>query len=300
MAERFSCARAARTRQEKPHATASTVRRWILVEQPGPWGHDAVTESRLPASVASRLTRRATDLRARLLLVRRPGGVERPTRACFLARTDARDWWVERFDVEDAEALLDLDMAPLAEGRRPGGTPVEEPLHLVCTNGRHDACCAEFGRPLVTALAGRPGGQVWECSHIGGDRFAGNLVCFPHGVYFGHVDASHGPEVAGRYERGELDLPHYRGRSAYSFVTQAGEWFVRDATGLTGVDDLVFQRRDTVDGELSRIVFTDRTGRRHEADVRSGRETASHPLTCHAETPARPRRFELQRLRSWD
>lgn len=268
------------------------------MEQPGPWGRDAVRESRLPAPVAEALTSRAAELRARLLLVRRPGGVVGSTRACFVARTDAWDWWVERFDVEDATELVGLDLAPLGQGRRPGGERVDEPLHLVCTNGRHDACCAEFGRPLVAALAGLSHGQVWECSHIGGDRFAGNLVSFPHGVYFGYVDASRGPEVAARYERGELDLPHYRGRSAYSFVTQAGESFIREATGLTGVDDLVFERREALDTDTFRVVFTERSGRRHEADVRAGREAAGQALTCQATAPAQPRRYDLQDLRS--
>ena len=27
--------------------------------------------------------------------------------------------------------------------------------------------------------------EVWECSHIGGDRFAGNLVLLPDSLYFG-------------------------------------------------------------------------------------------------------------------
>lgn len=205
---------------------------------------------------------------------------------------------MERFDVEDPTQLPALDLTPLGEGHRPGGARVDEPLHLVCTNGRHDACCAEFGRPLVAALAGRARGQVWECSHIGGDRFAGNLVSFPHGVYFGYVDAAHGPEVVARYERGELDLPHYRGRSAYSFVTQAGEAFIREATGLTGVDDLVFAGREALDSDTFRVVFTDRSGRRHEADVRAGREVVTQTLTCQANAPAQPRRYDLDGIRS--
>ena len=60
--------------------------------------------------------------------------------------------------------------------------PHVHPLVLVCTNGRHDPCCATFGRPLARVL--REGAQrddVWECSHIGGDRFAANIVILPEG-----------------------------------------------------------------------------------------------------------------------
>ena len=46
------------------------------------------------------------------------------------------------------------------------------PLLLVCTHGRRDACCAQFGRPTAMALARRYGTAVWETTHVGGDRFA--------------------------------------------------------------------------------------------------------------------------------
>ena len=60
--------------------------------------------------------------------------------------------------------------------------PHRDPLVLVCTNGRHDPCCATFGRPLARVLReGARRDDVWECSHIGGDRFAANIVILPEG-----------------------------------------------------------------------------------------------------------------------
>ena len=40
--------------------------------------------------------------------------------------------------------------------RAPDGSTCHEPLFLVCTNGRHDQCCANLGRPLVRALRDSP------------------------------------------------------------------------------------------------------------------------------------------------
>src|SRR5688572_32757811 len=34
-------------------------------------------------------------------------------------------------------------------------------------------------RSIARALAAEDEENVWECSHIGGDRFAANLICFP-------------------------------------------------------------------------------------------------------------------------
>ena len=46
----------------------------------------------------------------------------------------------------DAAAELPLD------GDGDAWKPHPDPLVLVCTNGRHDACCATFGRPLARDL----------------------------------------------------------------------------------------------------------------------------------------------------
>ena len=46
--------------------------------------------------------------------------------------------------------------SPTRPGRRPGPAGLE----LVCTNGRHDPCCADKGRPVVRALAAPRGGPT--------------------------------------------------------------------------------------------------------------------------------------------
>ncbi|WP_218926810.1 sucrase ferredoxin, partial [Priestia megaterium] len=67
--------------------------------------------------------------------------------------------------------------------------PGYPPVILVCAHGRHDPCCAVRGLPVGRALGERWPEQVWECSHIGGDRFAANVVVAPDGVYYGGLDA---------------------------------------------------------------------------------------------------------------
>ena len=72
----------------------------------------------------------------------------------------------------------------------PGPTAVgaTRPLLLVCTHGIHDTCCALRGRPVAAALAEHWPDAVWECSHVGGDRFAPNVVVLPDGYYYGQLD----------------------------------------------------------------------------------------------------------------
>src|SRR5690606_7696048 len=113
----------------------------------------------------------------------------------------------------DIHEVLDLDLAALGAGRSPGLTRVDDSLFCVCTHGRHDACCAERGRPVAAALEAAHPEQTWEVSHIGGDRFAANMVVLPHGLYYGRLDAVSALGVAGTHLAGGLDLDHLRGRS---------------------------------------------------------------------------------------
>ena len=193
----------------------------------------------------------------------------------------------------DPADLLDLDLRALV-GRRFAdvGTPYDRPLSLVCTHGKHDPCCARHGAPLFRALDEMP--DVWECTHIGGDRFAGNLVSFPHGFYFGRVTPEAGPRVVHAYARGEIVLEYFRGRSAYSPAVQAAEDQIRRTFGLTGVDDLLLVRHVGRERPDQRIEFRGPNWERYAAEVEV-RALDPRPLTCKAARPHAPARISRPR-----
>jgi hypothetical protein len=296
VSERFRCAASALARHEPRFATASTIRRWLLIEQPGPWGRDAVVDNRMPPATGHALADLGKRLPARVLLIRRRGGRRRTDRTrVYVAVTGVRVRWLESFAVDTPEDVLGLDLSGLADGRSVGGTPEAEPLLLVCTNGRHDPCCAEFGRPVAAALDATFGDQVWEVSHIGGDRFAGNVVVLPDGLYFGGLDAERAVAVARSHAQGRIDLDTYRGRSAYPFVVQAAEYFLRRERHLDGVDDVRWTARRRLADDRWRIVFhtpSDTVA----VDLTTGRDVEPRRLTCAAERTVHPPRFELRAL----
>jgi hypothetical protein len=135
---------------------------------------------------------------------------------------------------------------------------------------------------------------VWECSHIGGDRFAANLVCFPHGLYLGRLGPEDGEEAASLYERGLIDLAHYRGRSCYDFAVQAAEEAVRRELGLVGVGDLRLEESRALSPGRLLVRFAGPGGDRHEVVVRSSL-AAARPLTCHADRVGRPAAYSVER-----
>lgn len=288
-----TCTAVSRALGEPLFATASRVRAWLLIEQPGPWGREALFESRLDPTVARALHRRARAAGMRAVLIRRPGRTVPGRRHVFLARTDRQVRWLEEVRVDDPAELLGLDWVRLGHGDQGHGVPVPGTVYLACTNGRHDQCCATWGRPLAQELAALLGDRVWECSHIGGDRFAGNLVCLPEGVYYGRLGPAEASRVARLHEQGRLDLDHYRGRCTYPPVVQAAEHFLRRERGLIGLDDLVAERSEVDSAGVVAVRFAAGTSGRWLVRLRATRAAAARPLTCQATQPDRPPVYQL-------
>ena len=98
-----------------------------------------------------------------------------------------------------------MNSQSVAAGRSPGLTPHTAPVLAVCTHGRHDTCCAERGRPVAAGLAEAYPEETWEASHIGGDRFAANLLVLPFGLYFGRLDPASARGVARLLAAGDVE-----------------------------------------------------------------------------------------------
>lgn len=283
VSRRFRCSATSLEFADPLVGTASTIRAFLLLEAPGPWGIDAVRDSRLPREVKQRLTELESTHRVRPLLVRRHGRRATPGTRLFAAFTHTETPWVETVGLSDLRELLDLDLAGLGEGRRPGLAPHGEPLFLVCTHGRHDACCAERGRPLARAMSQVAPEETWEVSHIGGDRFAANLLVLPHGLYYGRLLPEDAAELVRKHRAGMVDLDHLRGRSAYPFHVQAAEAFLRRHLGAVELDPLPVEE-NTRQGADGRVVFRVE-GRAWEVRVRTDLGDPRR-LTCRAASSA--------------
>ena len=100
---------------------------------------------------------------------------------------------------------------------------LKEPHYFVCTNGQRDVCCARHGLPCYAALRERVGQRVWQVTHLGGHRFAPNVLVLPQGALYGRVHAAQADTFVNRVEAGELCFPLLRGRSWYAKPVQAAE-----------------------------------------------------------------------------
>ena len=277
--------------------TASMVRTWLLLEHAAPWPRAALASTRLLPGLGPELARRANQHRLRVVLIRRHGRPEpvaasRAGPACFVASTRQDGSWIAAVPVDSVEDVLHLDFASLDTSLPPGSAVLEEPLFLVCTHGRHDPCCAERGRPVAAALDRRFPSQTWEVSHIGGDRFAGNLVCLPDGDYFGRVTFEDVGEVVSSYAAGRYSLPHLRGRCCYPPPVQAAEVLTRQRLGIDrrGAVRVVGWRRDGTEATV-RLDVEGQGNLRVRLHIE--RSAPARPLTCHSAVVSYPPRYSL-------
>src|SRR5699024_10918271 len=63
-------------------------------------------------------------------------------------------------------------------------------------------------------------GSVWETTHLGGDRFAGNVAILPEGSMYGRLDGTSAPDVVTAHLDGDVDLTRWRGRTIWAAPEQ--------------------------------------------------------------------------------
>ena len=282
---RFFCSELSRRSGESPLGTASTGAVWLLLEYPHGWGRRAFEESALSAEVKKYFNETTARIRhSRLLFIKTDRGRDDVRMNLFVVRCRERAPFAVRLRLEKYEDVTRYDLSAVASGRDPqGGEICDRPLFLVCTHGRRDKCCAKFGLPLYNTLRETAGDSVWQSSHVGGDRFAGNLVCFPHGLFYAHTTPEAGRRAVEAYRDGRLLTEGFRGRACYSHFIQAAEGFVRAEAGLAGVDELRFVSAEPAHADAWRVRFAERGGERlHEALVGRRPSEFSNPITCHS------------------
>lgn len=147
---------------------------------------------------------------------------------------------VHRLEIETvARALI--------EGGSPGAyeiSPVAAPSLFVCTHGQRDRCCAKYGFGLLRALEAertRRGLwiELWECTHLGGDRFAANAFAFPWAHMYGRLRPEHAGSLLEHVASGRVYVPAYRGSMLHHGVRQLAEAIGQAECAAHGLDGAV-------------------------------------------------------------
>jgi hypothetical protein len=227
------CALRAQLRGDHMLGTAFPAGRVLMVEQPGPWGRAGLTQSHFDPAIATDLVERGKAAGIRVMAIRQPGRTPAGAQRRW-ALADCRPGFEAirgGFFAADAE-LADLSFDGSA------GEPVDGPWFLVCAHSKHDTCCALRGRPVAAAMHDERPGQVWECSHLGGERYSANVLVLPLGLLYGRVLPFAAPEFVAAAEAGEVIGALLRGRVGLAPVAQAALAFGYEQLGLRRADAL--------------------------------------------------------------
>ncbi|MFB9449437.1 sucrase ferredoxin [Dactylosporangium vinaceum] len=255
-----ACTRLSLDRGEQLSLPGPPVTGWVLLQLPGPWGPQAAGDS--PA-VPEALRAAARDRGLRLGLIRRHG--QRPSGPrlrAFLASPNGPEPILEQLPLDDALRLPPRALDAVAAGAPSGlGTIIDRPIFLACTHGRRDACCARLGRPVAQALAAVAADRTWESTHIGGCRFAANVVSLPSGVYYGRLSPQDAAAVVAASDTGRIAVPWYRGTAGLPAAARSADAFLRRFTGLSGRDEIHMVGSRGLPGGLEEVEFATPRGR---------------------------------------
>lgn len=236
---------------EDPAGTGAPFVSYLMVEVALPWRRE-ITESRgFPeglreavvrarrAGVVDKLTGLMPDPEysreghSRVVYLRRPPG------ALFAA------YEKEEYLVPEGEVTLLIEaLTAEPEGLARFAGYKQDTSHLrdilVCTHGSRDVCCGRFGCPIYEQLrndyaAGSEGHlRVWRTSHVGGHRFAPNLLDLPEGRYWCRLRPRDLESLVLRTGPVSDLLPFHRGWAGLSGrfeqITE-GEAFAREGWG---------------------------------------------------------------------
>ena len=232
------CAECSRLVGEQVFGTAPRVDVWIMLEYTGPWNAKALPQSDLPAEIKAHIDGWTSRMpNNKFQFVKQQDSKATPDCTLFVALTREQDPRLFEFRLERYADLLALDVPRVAaEPDAYEAHRRKTPLFTVCTNGRRDVSCSKYGIPVYAEAQRVAGEMVWQSTHLGGHRFAANLVCFPYGVVYGHVDADDVEEIVAESVAGRVVTGRLRGRSCYDAPVQAADYYLR---GVAGIDDLL-------------------------------------------------------------
>jgi len=249
------CAVQAEARGDAMLGTAPPQTRVLLVHQPGPWGPRGLIESRCDPQIARRIDIAAAAAGMRLQAIRRPGKHEvgRPAGGFDIGVADSRagaatvTWW----KVDDLAEIVD-ELEAGGFSRAPLSVETA-PVYLVCAHARHDACCALRGRPVAQALHVVRPGRVWETTHLGGDRFAANVLVLPTGELYGRVQPEGAAAFADAVDAGDVVTEFARGRIGLSPIAQTALFYAHQELGIARRDALSVISVERIDADNARV-----------------------------------------------
>ena len=190
--------------------TAPQVGFWLMLEVRDRWEAKNLKNNQLPDSVKHWLAdieERAEELNwlPRFQFIRKRNASNTP-----LTLITCRNDVVRSQEFDDFNQLTQSD--PLTDDL----PRINETIYFVCAHGSRDVCCSRLGLETWREIEKLASGRVWQTTHLGGHRFAPNVLVLPSARMYGRVYADQvdgfvkaieSDDFAWEFARGNSQLP---------------------------------------------------------------------------------------------
>lgn len=284
MATNFSCARNSHDLNESFLGTASPFRYALVIEYHDEFPESAIIGSSLSEDLKRHILR-LYEIHAAVRILLMKQSDKQKKKRLFWADCQPGENKLWYYEFEDYKDLLALKLGETSSE----WIEITEEQFFICTNGQHDPCCGKYGNDLYEVAADKK--NVWQTTHLGGDRFAANVLALPSGVYYRRVHIQALEEMIKCHSHNKIYLPNFAGRTVYDRPVQVAEYFIREKTHLLDLDALKFVEAastgeiDSVKFAASELVYT--------LKLQRVEEQVQFPYSCHAKTPGPLTHYEL-------
>jgi hypothetical protein len=216
MSTKLFCSEVCLETSEPLVGTALRVDVWIMIEYRRAWQAKALANNTFAQATNDWIEQSIASFATRGLIAR-PQFIRRPERSDGITLFVAQSGRLGGLTLENEKALQQLDLL---------NTEIPEvagPQYFVCTNAKRDLCCAKFGRPTYAALHKLIPNRVWQTTHVGGHRYAPNILTLPDANMYGRVMVDDVQDFLAETENQQIARKFLRGNTGYSKLAQVAE-----------------------------------------------------------------------------
>lgn len=291
----MSCSQYSRQNNEAWLGTASPAQVWIALSHPKPWGATALASVDIGDQNRKHLTSLFSlysDSRIQIITQKETSDI-----VLFFAVAFEHDQRLYRIPLENYDQILKLSWKDII-AHKPEYQKylTDDAIYLICTNAQHDPCCGERGQALFDQYSHNE--QVWQCSHLGGDRFAANMVSLPTGSYYRRVDADALRNIIATEQKNRVHISNFAGRSCYERITQVAFYYLLKTYPETTINDWTFKNKEETEPLLFNVTFLDQDGHEVIVTIEQINTGISDFFTCNAATKTEIVYFQFQGIKS--
>ena len=253
------CAEISLALNEPMPGTAAPTDVWLLLEYNASWAGKANVANTLDRDFLEWWLRvpamfEEMGLRTRQQFIRQPDVATKGVRF-IISMVAPYGNETFQFQFTDYSEFMQFDWVALVDApEKFGEARIFEPNYFVCTNGKRDICCARLGLKTYLQLRKFASKRVWQITHLGGHRFAPNVLVLPNPVMYGRVFADDVTKFVMHVESGKLDIDKARGRPLYEPAAQAAEVYLLEQ-GFNGGELVGLRQNQGDDKDVFECLF---------------------------------------------